>query len=633
MICIYFIIPSIFCANLPWFCAEFLNPHFILIQSEAIIVVTGGEHILLQRHLQEHENEQFKQKSVQNKLQISEENTDPGQINDQKPQRDQSDCDLYADVPKPPREAWLRGDVNSDAENLKTSPLDTTSGKDLLFMNQLKDKVDQKILIFTRCLLSDVFVPKENQVEVSAASAVSGCNMKRNSSQLQPVAVVGVELFPVCFKCPRKDPPTWGGTCDVVRIMNDANQASSCEGGSLDIMKVSQDPSLACSSSHHEQVRECSSYLMVYDLYPSPSVDDCEDDYGGNSGGSSGSASNSGSGGAGGVVTASVGSGVGAPGGGSGKKLDKSVTAQGGGNVKKYVSGTGTSASSSSGTRQENMYQDLFLPKFLYGPPVVQDGEGSVIITGGPDALDGLEFSPTSSVFSAPDYTLNMLQMTLGNSNPGTLINHMKKLNAKKCMSALPPIVSQEAPKSKQFEPVAVQCVAVPVGYKIHSIHPTKDGCHLFVTLVSYKYCSGSLGDDGTAMDIDGDESEQKMSGASSMLLLYALDVSTDVVRIDEIPLRVFELMKPGETPLEVGLLPLQDREDRHDVDGNEPRGEICNQSIGLATLTCSDGTIRVIDLSTLSVVAEAVPSGDTKFVSATYCNSTSCFPMQLLCY
>ena len=467
-------------------------------------------------------------------------------------------------------------------------------------------------------------MPKESQVEVCAASAVSGCHLRRGNPQLQPVAVVGVELSPVCFKCPRKDPPTWGGTCDVVRIMNDANQASSCEGGSLDIMKVSQDPSLACSSSHHEQWRETSSYLIVYDLYPSPSVEDCEDDDDGNSGGSSGSASNGGSGGAGTAGAA----GTGAPGSGSnsssGKKLDKSVTTQSGGNVKKYVSGTGTSASSSSGTRQENMYQDLFLPKFLYGPPVVQDGEGSVIITGSPDALDGLEFSPTSSVFSAPDYTLNMLQMTLGNSNPGTFINHMKKLNAKKCMSALPPIISQEAPKSKQFEPIAAQCVAIPPGYKIQFIHPTKDGCHLLVTLVTRKYCVDSIGEDLTAMDVDGDESDQRISGPSSMLLLYALDASTDVIRIDEIPLRVCEFLKPEETPFEVCLLPLQEREERNDTDENEPRNETCNQSMGLATLTCANGTLRVIDLSTLTVVAEVVPSSGRKFVSATYCNSKS---------
>lgn len=572
------------------------------LKNEATIVVTGEEQILLQRHLQHHEHYQFKPKLRPNKIQRSEGNPDVEQMQDPKPERDQSDCDLYADVPKPPREAWLRADVNSESENTETSTLDSTS---------------------------DGFVPKDGQVEVSAASAVSGCHPRRNCSPLQPVAVVGVELFPVCFKCPRKDPPTWGGTCDVVRIMNDANQASNCESGSLDIMKVSQDPSLACSSSHQEQLRESSSYLVVYDLYPSLPVDDCDDDDGGNSGGSYGSTSNSGSGGAGTSVGVATGAGVSGPGSGSGsgsnsgsgKKMDKSVTTQAGGNVKKYVSGTGTSASSSSGTRQENMYQDLFLPKFLYGPPVVPDGEGSVIITS-PDPLDGLDFSPPNSVFSAPDYTLNMLQVTLGqHTSSGSLINHMKKLNAKKCMSALPPIVSQESPKSKQFEPIAAQCVPVPAGYKIHSIHPTKDGGHILVVLV-WKCCGDPVSEDGSAMDVDGDEEDQKSAMSPSLLLLYALDVASEVVRIEEVPVRVSELTKPGEMPVEVSLLPLQEREDREDADENESGRDLCGQSIGLATIVSVDGTLRVLDLSTLTIVAEAVPSIGSRFVSATFCNN-----------
>lgn len=570
------------------------------LKSEATILVTGGEQVL--RHVQQEEHHQFNEKIRPNKPQRTDGNSVADETLDPKPERDHSDCDSYADVPKPPREAWLRADINSESENMEESALES---------------------------ITDVYVPKDNQVEVSAASTVGGCHPKKTSPQLQPVAVVGVEVYPTCVKCPRKDPPTWGGSCDVVRIMNDANQASKCEGGSLDIMKVSQDPSLACSSPHQEQLRECSSYLIVYDLYPSPSVDDCEDDDGGNSGGSYASTNNSGNGAS--APTSGLSSGGAAPGlgngngsgsnSGSGKKIDKSVTTQASGNVKKYVSGTGTSASSSSGTRQENMYQELFLPKFLYGPPVVQDGQGSVIITADPDPLDGLDFSPPGSVFSAPDYTLNMLQVTLGNSNPGTIINQMKKISAKKCMSALPPIISQETPKTKQFEPLAVQCIAVPVGFKIHSIHPTKDGGHILVVLV-HRSCGDSPYDDASAMDVDGDDIAQKITGPSSMLLLYSLDFSKDVIRIEEVPLRINEFSKSGEMPVEVSLLPLQEREDRVEVEENDSGRDISSQSIGLATLICADGTLRVVDLATLSVVAEAIPNSDSRFVSATYCNN-----------
>ena len=101
-------------------------------QSEATVVVSGAEPILLQRQLQQHEHVQLKQKLVQNKLQRSEENSDVRHIQDQKPEKDQSDCDSYADVPKPPREAWLRADVNTEAENLEAPLIDTSSGNELL---------------------------------------------------------------------------------------------------------------------------------------------------------------------------------------------------------------------------------------------------------------------------------------------------------------------------------------------------------------------------------------------------------------------------------------------------------------------------------------------------------------------
>lgn len=442
----------------------------------------------------------------------------------------------------------------------------------------------------------------KERLELCAASLVSGCHQKKNSFQYQPVAVIGVDLLPAS---PCRNTPTWGDASDVVRIMNDANEANSCESGSLDIMKVTEDQSLACSS-HEEQLPDCSSFLVLYDLYPSQPSEEGEDDDGGHSGASY-STSNSGT---------SLGVGAAGSGSGSGKKMDKSLTSQTGGNFKKYVSGTGTSASSSSGTRQENVYQDLFLPKFLYGPPVAQDGEGSVIIAGGPDPLDGLDFSPPNSVFSAPDYTLNMLQVTLGNSNPGTIINHMKKLNAKKCMSSIPAIVSQESPKSKDFDPVVVQCVSLPDGYKIHSIHPTKDGNHILVVL-NERYPGFSGSDDTSAMDVDGDELEQKIPRAPSMLLLFALDFSNDVIRIDDIPLRVREL-RQGETPVELTLIPLQEHEDREDADSDI---SLSNQSIGYASVICADGSLRILDLSTFLIVGEAF-TRSSKFVSVTYCNS-----------
>lgn len=473
-------------------------------------------------------------------------------------------------------------------------------------------------------------MPKDKIVDVSAACAATTCTSKKSGSAVQPVAVVGVD-FVSFFNCPRKDPPTWGGSIDVVRIMNDANQASNCESGSLDIMKVSQDPSLACSSSHDEYSRGRSAFLVLYDLYPSETFVDCEDDDGENSGESYGSPTHSMSGASAAAGAETGTSGFVGSGNGSGshsvgeKKQEKSVTTHAGGNVKKYVSGTGTSASSSSGTRQENMYQDLFLPKFLYGPPIVQDGEGSVIIsTAGADPLENLDFSPPSSVLPvlSPDYALNMLQVTLANSHPGTTINHMKKIITKKCVPAPPPIIAQEPPKSKPFEPVVGQVVRMPEGYRIHSIHPTKDGGHLLVVLV-YKFLGDPSCDDATAMDVDEEEDFDGMEPtAPCRLLLFPLYLEDDVIRICEIPKVYTKFSNSGEIPVEVSLLPLQERDDRSDPDETESVGILAKQSHGLATLICANGNLRVLELNSLSIVAEATPPSGSKFISATFCNS-----------
>ncbi|XP_034239276.1 baculoviral IAP repeat-containing protein 6 isoform X4 [Thrips palmi] len=571
------------------------------LKSDVEILVTGTEGKLLRAHLEEQEFLVHNRKPRPNKTQRTEENTDV-QVDDSKAERDQTDCDLYADVPKPPREAWLRADTNSEPANSTGNILDSPS---------------------------EGFLPKDKIVDVSAACAATTCTSKKSGSAVQPVAVVGVD-FVSFFNCPRKDPPTWGGSIDV-RLMNDANQASNCESGSLDIMKVSQDPSLACSSSHDEYSRGRSAFLVLYDLYPSETFVDCEDDDGENSGESYGSPTHSMSGASGAAGAETGTSGFAGPGNGSGsngggeKKQEKNLTTHAGGNVKKYVSGTGTSASSSSGTRQESsMYQDLFLPKFLYGPPIVQDGEGSVIIsTGEADPLENLDFSPPSSVFTSPDYALNMLQVTLGNSHPGTTINHMKKIITKKCIPAPPPIIAQEPPKSKPFEPVVGQVVRMPEGYRIHSIHPTKDGGHLLVVLV-YKFVGDSTAcDDTTAMDVDEEEDCYGMeSTAPCRLLLFPLYLEDDVIRICEVPKVYTKFSNPGEIPVEVSLLPLQERDERSDPDENESVGILAKQSHGLATLICANGTLRVIELNTLSIVAEAAPQAGSKFISATFCNN-----------
>jgi hypothetical protein len=107
-----------------------------------------------------------------------------------------------------------------------------------------------------------------------------------------------------------------------------------------------------------------------------------------------------------------------------------------------------------------------------------------------------------------------------------------------------------------------------------------------------------------------------------SVLLVYALNLDGEVVKLDETPVKVRDFDVCGECPMEVTLLPLQEKEDN---------GDSCNSLLtpvkgcpqGMAVLVCRDGIVRIVDLATLKTVSQAVPEKKgTKFVSATYCNS-----------
>lgn len=132
------------------------------------------------------------------------------------------------------------------------------------------------------------------------------------------------------------------GMSPLVKAMNDVNQASSGQP-ILDIMKVAENRKI-----------DRQLYLVVYDFHYRV----CDDERGGGGGGGGGS------------------------GGGSGAS-------------KTQVSGTGTSAA----RQDNNMYQDIFLSKFLcQGPmPMLHDVEGNVVVPPPECLVDGLAFPATSS--------------------------------------------------------------------------------------------------------------------------------------------------------------------------------------------------------------------------------------------
>lgn len=140
----------------------------------------------------------------------------------------------------------------------------------------------------------------------------------------------------------------------------------------------------------------------------------------------------------------------------------------------------------------------------------------------------------------------------------------------------------------------AVQCLSLPDECKnckdleITSILSTQDDSHILLTVCS-------------------------KSSLKSFLLLYALDFTNKMVKVNEESVMVRELFL-FEKPLEIGLLPVMDK-------CKIPSAKINNGVEGRAVLVCADGAVRIVDLATLKTVCLASIE-DEKFVSAAYCNS-----------
>nr|CAD7460369.1 unnamed protein product [Timema tahoe] len=107
-----------------------------------------------------------------------------------------------------------------------------------------------------------------------------------------------------------------------------------------------------------------------------------------------------------------------------------------------------------------------------------------------------------------------------------------------------------------------------------------------------------------------------------SALLVYSLNFDGEVVKVSETPINVQGFEHSGDSPIEVTLLPLLEKEDDY-----VPCTSVVNPGKGgpqgLAALVCQDGVVRILDVPTLKVVSKATPDKEgNRFVSAAYCNS-----------
>ncbi|KAJ4437546.1 hypothetical protein ANN_17691 [Periplaneta americana] len=393
------------------------------------------------------------------------------------------------------REAWPEKSDDAFASEVSTSDVVEIPLSDIAVENLLGPPLGcQDMELTALCIVGG---PHQQKSQRHIRKKVTKPTQSGSVVSVRPSLVGGISISPLAVSSRRTNLDlVWGGNSDIisspmVRAMNDVNEASNRESAALDIMKVREVDSgansdLMSTNQHMTAERKKSLFLVVYDFhYHNHVKDECAD-------------------------TKDEGGGKGNPG-------------QAGNSAKKVVLGTGTSASS-SGTRQENnnMYQEIFLSKFLYDVPVIEDVDTDIVMAPPPECLvDGLEFPAASSsgsiyppptaiaapasgggtydtssvnvTFSAINGGLNMSNFpSTSDGSPPMVIKVSRVSKKDSCSSNKTSLDSMSSCQlTKRRDPFMVQCIALPDVYKekrnlsIIGIHPTKDGGHLLVVLGS----------------------------------------------------------------------------------------------------------------------------------------------------
>ncbi|XP_032684948.1 baculoviral IAP repeat-containing protein 6 isoform X6 [Odontomachus brunneus] len=482
--------------------------------------------------------------------------------------------------------------------NMTTSYL-TNLSSDTAPLSEYKSSSFYKVQITALSVVGSPISPKE-EVKSTTSSTTSSISTEASDYKIRPCLVCGVTVTVNNPSQLRTLENVWATSTDLasssslVRAMNSVNSAAS---DTLDIMKVAGD---RCIPSRLH-------YLVLYDFHHK-------------------------------TATAQP------------IKEDNSKESK----TKKTLSGTGTSASSNGG-RQESLYQELFLGKFLYEVPVIEDVDSEMVV--GPH-YDGifptidLTASSSNGIYSTPIGITAPTTSTPydSNFNPINSSAHFASTSNLTTMNKK----SLDLMKITKAEPVVIKTLAInaPDSLRIMYISPTKDGRHLYVAMCpSIDNASAELSSLNTnQMDVDdesdffpqksymywdhsdtqsgkliNDETRSNESNTNVVLLLYALDFSGPVVQVMSEPLVKRELPLE-QAPIEHELLPLQEKQKRTSSSlspGINPTSNSVAQEsvVGQVALVCKDGVVRLLNLSTLKIVTEARLEGK-KFISATYCNS-----------
>ncbi|EFN66625.1 Baculoviral IAP repeat-containing protein 6 [Camponotus floridanus] len=489
--------------------------------------------------------------------------------------------------------------------NLTTTYL-TNLGSDSDPLSEYKSSSFYKIQVTALSVVGSPATLKEEAKSTNSTTS-SSINTEMSELKIRPCLVCGVTVTvnnnPSQLRTLEN---VWAASSDLasssslVRAMNSVNSAAS---DTLDIMKVAGDSRYISSRLH---------YLVLYDFHHKV------------------------------ATTQSI-------------KEDNSKDSK----TKKTLSGTGTSASSNGG-RQESLYQELFLGKFLYEVPVIEDVDSDMVV--GPH-YDGIFPTTTLTASSSNGIYSSPIGIPIG-SAPTTSTPYdpnFAPINGSAHFASTSDLTtmnkkSLDLMKITKTEPVVVKTliINVPESLRITCIIPSKDGRYLYVAMCpatdnatsaesfslnttnqmdvddesdffsqkSYMYWDHN---DSQSSKLINGEIRSNESNTNAVLLVYALDFSGPVVKVASEPLVKREL--PSEqAPIEHVLLPLQEKQTKCTTSfttssTNSTSNSTAQEPAGQIALVCKDGVVRLLNLNTLKTVTETRLDGK-KFISATYCNS-----------
>lgn len=302
---------------------------------------------------------------------------------------------------------------------------------------------------------------------------------------------------------------------------------------------------------------------------------------------------------------------------------NKSGNSSGGGSTIKSATKS-NKLNTLNGITEENEENDLAMFPLWATPP---KGSSKVSLE---DIAEELKQNKKELMYLANGINLDVSQ------SPTILGHSSQKLNMLALESSSKSSASAAEKNQKEYTCVPIQCISLasiaPESYVISDVIPSHDQSYVLVVLrrreptVAFTTTEGE--EEGVAKEtktiktpplVDGEESmetptaiEGDLEGEtfpSTQLVLFRVDESG---LLEKQP-HCVQLLFEDWAPLSICMLPGYEN-DRKTADGFETKD-------GVFAMTCMDGSLKLVSLTTLRKISEASIEGE-KFIAATYCKS-----------